>query len=90
MCHSFLALVLTGCGASDGGQQSPSDSTSDPDIDRHGAPVGVDKQIFETFDANVEVQKINVGGIECVLATRNDLEAFALACPGYSTTTGAP
>lgn len=79
------ALFLSGCG-SDGGQQSPNESKSDNDY--HGAPVGVDKQVIETFDSNVEIQKVTVGGIECVLAVRNDLDAFGLACPGYTTTTG--
>ena len=84
----FLLLFLVGCGSSDGGQANPNESSqSDPENDYHGAEHGTDYQIIETFDANVEVQKVEVGGIECVLATRNDNDGFALACPGMTTTT---
>jgi hypothetical protein len=77
------ALFLSGCGSDNGGVPS-SDETPNQDYD-HGTR-GTDHQVIETYDANVEVQAITVDGIRCVVATRNDNDGFALACPGYTTT----
>jgi hypothetical protein len=79
------ALFLSGCG-SDGGQANPNEDAPSQDYDN--GVRGTDHQVIETYDANVEVQAITVDGVKCVLATRNDNDGFALACPGYTTTTG--
>ena len=71
------ALFLSGCGA---------DDYEEPDNTPTGHSNGVegrDKQEFETFDGNVEIQKVTVDGTDCILATRNDSGAMILLCDGF-------
>jgi hypothetical protein len=88
MASVALGLSLVACG-SDGGQQTPNDR---PDTEYHNAQQGTDIQDIETYDANVQVQKIVVDGIECVLAVRGGSSEYgmALSCPGTTTTGVTP
>lgn len=74
-------LLLSGCGSAneDGGVPAaePTESSCDYDC----GSKGIDHQEIETYDTNVEIQAVEVDGIKCVIAVRNDIGEFELVCP---------
>lgn len=70
-------IVLTACGADDGGQADPNEHK---DVSYSDGIEGSDKQVIETYDQNVEVQKVTVDGIDCVIAVRDDISVLSISC----------
>lgn len=79
------ALFLSGCGADNGGVPSSDEHKTDTEF--HDAQEGTDVKDIETYDANVQVQVIQVGDYECVLAVRGGSSEYGMAidCPGRIT-----
>lgn len=73
-------FFLGACGG-DGGQADPNEHSADTEY--HDGIAGNDVKDIETYDANVQVQVIEVGGYECVLAVRGGSSDYGMAidCP---------